>query len=71
MAKGKKDKEIPSITFSIRNRVTLEQQRYTANDTNFTIGRSKECQYRVEGVSIRKKEVIFQRLNNFWTVRAA
>ena len=41
MAKGKKDKEVPSLTFCIRNKVTLEEKRYTATDMSFTVGRSK------------------------------
>ena len=51
----KKEKEAPLITFSILNKRTLEKKQETAGDSTFSIGRDKSCNYRVEGVSIRKK----------------
>jgi hypothetical protein len=58
-ARGAKDKEAPSLTFTVSNLRTFESKQHTCHSSNFTIGRHKECTVVIDDISIRKKELLF------------
>ena len=51
--KSTSKKDGASITFSIFNKRTTEIKTITAIEPTFTIGRGKQCKYRIEDIGIR------------------
>lgn len=54
IVKGEK-KEAPSLSFAIFNRRTFETKVINALDPTFTVGRSKNCKYRVNDIAVREQ----------------